>query len=260
MSYTNSRSGWVRLSTGTIVYLVADSLGSVRGAVASSGSLSGSVDYDAWGNPETAGGLSSYTPFGFAGAYTDPSGMVYLIGRYYDPQTGQFLSVDPLVRQTKQPYLYAADNPVKYSDPTGLTWYLWTEQWLESGSVWTARGSVRSRSGYSTEAMIEVTGASSTPLYAVINDNDPGSTLHRYHGGNAPFENGYNSVGDASSITANITNYTFITEVINKFAYAKGELGNTLTLNLTFSIEGYVGIYLFGFLVPGLARLDIFHN
>jgi hypothetical protein len=74
----------VNLSTGTIVYLVADSLGSVRGAVASSGSLSGSVDYDAWGNPETAGGLSSYTPFGFAGAYTDLSGMVYLIGRYYE--------------------------------------------------------------------------------------------------------------------------------------------------------------------------------
>ena len=43
-----------------------------------------------------------------------------VIGRYYDPPTGQFLSVDPLVRQTQQPYLYAADNPVKFSDPTGL--------------------------------------------------------------------------------------------------------------------------------------------
>jgi RHS repeat-associated protein len=122
MSYTNSRSGWVRLSTGTIVYLVADSLGSVRGAVASSGSLSGSVDYDAWGNPETAGGLSSYTPFGFAGAYTDPSGMVYLIGRYYDPQTGQFLSVDSLVNETGQPYAYTGDDPVNGIDPLGLCW------------------------------------------------------------------------------------------------------------------------------------------
>ncbi len=109
----------VNLSTGTIVYLVADSLGSVRGAVASSGSLSGSVDYDAWGNPETAGGLSSYTPFGFAGAYTDLSGMVYLIGRYYDPQTGQFLSVDPDAEETQQPYAYGNDNPVTVVDPAG---------------------------------------------------------------------------------------------------------------------------------------------
>jgi RHS repeat-associated protein len=110
----------VNLSTGTIVYLVADSLGSVRGAVASSGSLSGSVDYDAWGNPETAGGLSSYTPVGFAGAYTNLSGKVYLIGRYYDPATGQFLSVDPLVAQTQQAYVYVEDDPVNAIDPTGL--------------------------------------------------------------------------------------------------------------------------------------------
>jgi uncharacterized protein RhaS with RHS repeats len=105
-----------------------------------------------------------------------------VVGRYYDPPTGQFLSVDPLVRQTQQPYLYAADNPVKFSDPTGLTWHLWMEQWLESGSNWTARGSFRSQTGYSTEAIIEVTGASSTPFYVVIDDNDPGSNLHRYHG------------------------------------------------------------------------------
>ena len=109
----------VNLTTGTTVYLVADSLGSVRGVVASSGSLSGSVDYDAWGNPETAGGLSSYTPFGFAGACTDPSGMVYLIGRYYDPQTGQFLTVDPDVQQTQDPYGYAGDDPVQNTDPDG---------------------------------------------------------------------------------------------------------------------------------------------
>ena len=109
----------VKLSSGAIVYLVADSLGSVRGAVASSGSLSGSVDYDAWGNPEMAGGLSSYTPFGFVGAYTDSTGMIYLIGRYYDPQTGQFLSVDPMVEQTGQAYAYAGDDPVLLSDPSG---------------------------------------------------------------------------------------------------------------------------------------------
>jgi RHS repeat-associated protein len=91
----------------------------VRGVVATSGSLTASVNYDAWGNPESSGGLSSYTPFGFAGAYTDPVGLIYLIGRYYDPATGQFLSVDPDVTATEQPYEYANDNPPTVVDPTG---------------------------------------------------------------------------------------------------------------------------------------------
>jgi RHS repeat-associated protein len=109
----------VNLSSGTSKYLASDSLGSVRGVVATSGSLTASVNYDAWGNPESSGGLSSYTPFGFAGAYTDPVGLIYLIGRYYDPATGQFLSVDPDVTATEQPYEYANDNPPTVVDPTG---------------------------------------------------------------------------------------------------------------------------------------------
>ena len=109
----------VNLSTGAITYLVADALGSVRGVVGATGSLSASTSYDAWGNPETTGGLSADTPFGFAGGYTDPSGLVYLIGRYYDPATGQFLSVDPLVDETGQPYAYTGDDPVNALDPSG---------------------------------------------------------------------------------------------------------------------------------------------
>jgi RHS repeat-associated protein len=52
--------------------------------------------------------------------HTHPPGPVYLIGRYYDPQTGQFLSVDPAVEQTLEAYLYAGDYPVNSSDPNGL--------------------------------------------------------------------------------------------------------------------------------------------
>jgi uncharacterized protein RhaS with RHS repeats len=42
------------------------------------------------------------------------------VGRYYDPATGQFLSVDPLVQQTLEAYVYAADDPVLEVDPSGL--------------------------------------------------------------------------------------------------------------------------------------------
>jgi RHS repeat-associated protein len=109
----------VNLSTGTLTYLLADALGSVRGTVDATGALTASTAYDAWGNPETPSGLTAQTPFGYAAGYTDPTGLVYLLNRYYDPATGQFLSVDPDLSKTLQPYEYAGDNPVLNTDPTG---------------------------------------------------------------------------------------------------------------------------------------------
>ena len=47
-------------------------------------------------------------------------GGLFLNNRHYDPTTGVFVSVDPLVSKTMQPYVYGAANPVTYSDPTGL--------------------------------------------------------------------------------------------------------------------------------------------
>lgn len=75
--------GQVNFSSGAVSYLVADALGSLRGALSASGTLTASTSYDAYGNPESSGGLSAYTPFGFAGGYTDPAGVIYLIGRYH---------------------------------------------------------------------------------------------------------------------------------------------------------------------------------
>jgi RHS repeat-associated protein len=110
----------VNLATGTITYLSTDSLGSVRGTVNSSGSLTGTASYDAWGNPASTGGLTATTPYGYAGGYTDPTTQIYLIHRYYQPSTGQFTSVDPALAQTNAPYAYADGDPVTNTDPAGL--------------------------------------------------------------------------------------------------------------------------------------------
>jgi RHS repeat-associated protein len=60
------------------------------------------------------------TSFGFGGGYADITGMIYLVHRYYDPVTGQFVSNDPDGNSTGVPYSYSSDNPVENVDPSGL--------------------------------------------------------------------------------------------------------------------------------------------
>ena len=45
---------------------------------------------------------------------------MYDQARWYDPGTGQFLSTDPLVEQTLQPFTYAGSDPISNGDPNGL--------------------------------------------------------------------------------------------------------------------------------------------
>ena len=45
--------------------------------------------------------------------------------RYYDPNTGQFLTRDPVVESTRSVYGYAGADPINATDPSGLCghWY-----------------------------------------------------------------------------------------------------------------------------------------
>jgi RHS repeat-associated protein len=61
---------------------------------------------------------------GFVGGVTDPAtGLTHLGARDYDPNTGRFLSVDPVLDpknpQSLAAYTYADNNPVNLSDPDG---------------------------------------------------------------------------------------------------------------------------------------------
>ncbi|MBA3809995.1 MAG: RHS repeat-associated core domain-containing protein [Solirubrobacterales bacterium] len=102
----------------------------------STGVKEASVTYDAYGNTTGTTGTAT-TPLGYDGQYTSKdTGLVYLRARVYDPATAQFLSVDPLVGETRAPYNYASDNPVNGGDRTGLSnWNPFSESFWTEGNV-----------------------------------------------------------------------------------------------------------------------------
>lgn len=54
-------------------------------------------------------------------ALTSGNSAGQIVNRYYDPATDQFLSVDPQVAQTGQPYAFVGDDPLNATDPLGLS-------------------------------------------------------------------------------------------------------------------------------------------
>ncbi|WP_433298897.1 RHS repeat-associated core domain-containing protein [Actinoplanes sp. CA-030573] len=108
-------------AAGTAFY-VHDQVGSTMALLTSTGTVGATFAYTAYGTATRSGTLD--TPLRYTGQYTDAeSGLVYLRARYYDPATTEFLTVDPLVDTTRQPYLYSGDNPLNYTDPTGRSFW-----------------------------------------------------------------------------------------------------------------------------------------
>jgi RHS repeat-associated protein len=106
-------------AAGTPTYLTADALGSVRLLTDQAGAVVGADSYSPQGQLAAKIG-SGTTPFGFTGAYTDPSGLVDLGARTYDPMTAAFTSLDPAVASSQEPYGYTGDNFLNVTDPSGL--------------------------------------------------------------------------------------------------------------------------------------------
>lgn len=108
-------------ASGTAFY-VHDQVGSTMALLTSTGTIGATFAYTAYGAATRSGTLD--TPLRYTGQYTDAeSGLVYLRARYYDPATSEFLTVDPLVDKTRQPYLYSGDNPLNFTDPTGQSFW-----------------------------------------------------------------------------------------------------------------------------------------
>ena len=96
-------------------YLLSDGLGSIRQAVDDAGAVVAYNEYDPYGNPVQ----DDSAPYGFTGEWwEDEVGLLYLRARWYAPETGTFLSVDPVGSEPS--YLYVRGNVVNRVDPSGL--------------------------------------------------------------------------------------------------------------------------------------------
>jgi RHS repeat-associated protein len=115
-----------QINGSAVLWLHHDQLGSTRLVTDSTGASQATYTFDAYGKLTASTG-SITNPLRFAGQYWDgESNLYYLRARYYDPSTGQFLSRDPAVATTREPYTYVDDNPLNGVDPSGLLcWQFW---------------------------------------------------------------------------------------------------------------------------------------
>jgi len=102
-------------------YYHADHQGSITHLTDSSGNIANTYTYDGYGRVLTLS-ESVIQPFTYTGREFDgESGLYYYRARYYDPNTGRFLSEDPIGFDAgdQNLYRYVANNPVNVTDPSG---------------------------------------------------------------------------------------------------------------------------------------------
>ncbi|UED85056.1 RHS repeat-associated core domain-containing protein [Streptomyces profundus] len=104
-----------------LLAVVTDSVGTPQELVTEEGDVVWRNNSTLWGVP--LGGSESVTrcPLRFPGQYRDEeSGLHYNVFRYYDPETGRYLSPDPLGLEPAPHHYNYTPNPLVWADPYGL--------------------------------------------------------------------------------------------------------------------------------------------
>jgi RHS repeat-associated protein len=112
------------IDTGVIAvkYQHTDALGSPVAVTNAAGQVIDRTQYEPFGATISK---PAYDGIGYAGHVMDgATGLTYMQQRYYDPQIGRFLSVDPVTADGNtgsnfNRYKYAANNPYRFTDPDG---------------------------------------------------------------------------------------------------------------------------------------------
>jgi RHS repeat-associated protein len=105
-------------ASGAERFFHADALGSRVKTTNASGTVTASLDYDAFGQI-LSGAATGYSYTGRE--YDVETGLYYYRARYYDPRIGRFLSEDPIGFDGGiNFYAYVSNNPINLIDPLGL--------------------------------------------------------------------------------------------------------------------------------------------
>jgi RHS repeat-associated protein/uncharacterized repeat protein (TIGR01451 family) len=109
---------------GQTSFLLTDGQSSTRLLADSTGAITDTFDFDAFGLLAGRTGTTENSHQFNGQEFDADSGFYHLRAREYDPQTGRFTSVDPFggFQQdpvSLHPYLYAQNDPINRSDPSG---------------------------------------------------------------------------------------------------------------------------------------------
>jgi RHS repeat-associated protein len=107
-----------------VEYYGLDVLGSVRVVFDANGNVLGRMDYGPFGQ-ELVPSIGKQQGI-YAGLFADAdAGLDHAVARSYQVRTGRFSTVDPVYGEASDPqawnrYAYALNNPIPFSDPSGL--------------------------------------------------------------------------------------------------------------------------------------------
>jgi RHS repeat-associated protein len=111
---------------GVLSYLLPDHLGGTHiTASGTNGTETGKLLYKPWGETRYSAGTTP-TTWRFTGQREDATiGLYFYNARYLDPQLGRFTQADTIVPEPGDPqalnrYAYGLNNPLRYTDPTGM--------------------------------------------------------------------------------------------------------------------------------------------
>ncbi|HKN02851.1 MAG TPA: PAAR-like domain-containing protein [Buttiauxella sp.] len=111
-----------RYEKGQLHYAVTDTVGRIQELLTEDGTIAWRGRQHLWGREESANDDNLSCRLRFPGQYEDAeSGLHYNRFRYYDTETGQYISADPIgLAGGVNPYGYV-HNPLSWVDPLGLS-------------------------------------------------------------------------------------------------------------------------------------------
>ncbi|HBA84847.1 MAG TPA: hypothetical protein DCZ95_12200 [Verrucomicrobia bacterium] len=101
---------------GTLTYYHSDHLNSISRVTDAAGNEIRRMEYLPYGQTNVSSGSGAEPKYAYTGQEKDSSGLYYYGARFYDPELGRFLTLDPL----GDDYCYALNNPIMFNDPSGM--------------------------------------------------------------------------------------------------------------------------------------------